>query len=48
MYEPAKRFRPDQNLGKIYSDAQDGNRTILTFQLWKERTKLNPELWLNL
>lgn len=37
-----------QNLGKIYSDAQDGNRTILTFQLWKERTKLNPELWLNL
>lgn len=37
-----------QNLGKIYSDSQDGNRTILTFQLWKERTKLNPELWLNL
>ena len=37
-----------QNLGKIYSDSQDGNRTILTFQLWKERKKLNPELWLNL
>lgn len=37
-----------QNLGKIYSDSQDGNRTILTFQLWKERTKLNPESWLNL
>ncbi len=37
-----------QNLGKIYSDSQDGNRTILTFQRWKERTKLNPESWLNL
>ncbi len=37
-----------QNLGRIFSDYQDGNRTILTFQVWKERTKLNPELWLNL
>lgn len=37
-----------QELGTIFSDSEDGNRTVLTFQLWKERTKLNPELWLNL
>ena len=43
-----EKVKTGQNLGKIYSDSQDGNRTILTFQLWKERTKLNPELWLNL
>lgn len=35
-----------QALGKIYSDPEDGNRTVLGFQLWKERTKLNPEPWL--
>ena len=43
-----EKVKTGQNLGKIYSDSQDGNRTILTFQLWKERTKLNPESWLNM
>ena len=36
-----------QSLGEIYSDKDDNNRTVLHFQLWKETTKLNPELWLN-
>ncbi|MCH5327917.1 MAG: peptidoglycan DD-metalloendopeptidase family protein [Coprobacter sp.] len=35
-----------QAIGKIYSDPQDDNRTVLGFQLWKEKTKLNPEPWL--
>ncbi len=35
-----------QNIGKIYSDPEDDNSTLLHFQLWKERTKLDPELWL--
>ncbi len=46
--QAGEKVTTGQNLGKIYSDSQDGNRTILTFQLWKERTKLNPESWLNL
>ncbi|WP_354003105.1 murein hydrolase activator EnvC family protein [Coprobacter tertius] len=36
-----------QSIGKIYSDPEDGNRTVLHFQLWKETTKLNPETWLD-
>ncbi|MGL5920808.1 MAG: murein hydrolase activator EnvC family protein [Bacteroidales bacterium] len=36
-----------QSLGSIYSDPDQNNRTVLHFQLWKETTKLNPELWLN-
>ena len=36
-----------QTIGKIFSDAENGNATILHFQLWKEKTKLNPSLWLN-
>lgn len=36
-----------QALGKITSDASDGNRTVLNFQIWKETTKQDPELWLD-
>jgi murein DD-endopeptidase MepM/ murein hydrolase activator NlpD len=35
-----------QNLGKIFSDVEDANKTILKFQIWKESQKLNPEEWL--
>lgn len=34
-----------QSIGKIYSDPEEG--TVLHFQLWKEKTKLNPLPWLN-
>ena len=34
-----------QTIGRIYSDPEDGNRTILHFEIRKEKTKLNPELW---
>lgn len=36
-----------QTLGPIFSDGADGGRTVLHFQLRKEKEKLNPELWLN-
>ena len=36
-----------QSIGKIYSDPDNGNATILHFQLWKEKTKLNPATWLD-
>ncbi len=36
-----------QIIGKIFTDTEDGNVTILHFELWKEKTKLNPEPWLN-
>lgn len=35
-----------QAIGRIFSDEESGNATILHFQLWKEKTKLNPALWL--
>ena len=35
-----------QVIGKIYSDAEKGNETILHFQIWHERTKLNPTTWI--
>ncbi|WP_373729247.1 murein hydrolase activator EnvC, partial [Bacteroides heparinolyticus] len=35
-----------QTLGEIFSDGADGGRTVLHFQLRKEKEKLNPEPWL--
>lgn len=35
-----------QALGKVFTDTEAGNTTILHFQLWKEKTKLNPQPWL--
>ena len=35
-----------QTIGQIFSDNADNGRTVLHFQLRKEKEKLNPELWL--
>jgi len=34
-----------QRLGRVFTD-KDKKTTILSFQLWKKRHKLNPELWI--
>ena len=36
-----------QAIGQVFSDATDNGRTVLHFQLRKEKEKLNPEPWLN-
>ncbi|MCC8143164.1 MAG: peptidoglycan DD-metalloendopeptidase family protein [Tannerellaceae bacterium] len=36
-----------QPIGKIFTDTEDGNATILHFQLWKEKVKQNPLPWLD-
>ena len=41
-----EKVKMNQNIGKIYSDSEDGNRTILHFEIRKEKTKLNPEQWM--
>lgn len=41
------KVKTRQALGKIYSDPEDNNSTLLHFQLWKETTKQNPEIWLD-
>ena len=36
-----------QNIGLIYSDPSEDNKTILKFQIRKESLKLNPEEWIS-
>ncbi|MBR8773695.1 Murein hydrolase activator EnvC [Porphyromonas levii] len=40
------KVKTGQALGKIYADPDRGGATQLHFQVWKERTKLNPEQWI--
>jgi septal ring factor EnvC (AmiA/AmiB activator) len=36
-----------QTIGQVFSDKTDNNRTVLHFQLRREKEKLNPEPWLD-
>jgi septal ring factor EnvC (AmiA/AmiB activator) len=35
-----------QAIGTVFTDAEDGNKSILKFQIWLENQKLNPEDWI--
>ncbi|MCF8357504.1 MAG: peptidoglycan DD-metalloendopeptidase family protein [Prolixibacteraceae bacterium] len=35
-----------QQIGSIFTDKHEGNKTVLKFQIWKENLKLNPEEWI--
>lgn len=36
-----------QSIGQVFSDGSDNGRTVLHFQLRREKEKLNPEPWIN-
>jgi len=35
-----------EEIGSVFTDQNDDNKTVLKFQLWHESTKLDPEDWL--
>ncbi|KAF0239018.1 MAG: membrane-bound [Prolixibacteraceae bacterium] len=35
-----------QTIGTIFTDVDDGNKSVLKFQIWLENQKLNPEEWI--
>ncbi|MDR0542005.1 MAG: peptidoglycan DD-metalloendopeptidase family protein [Dysgonamonadaceae bacterium] len=42
------KIKTGQNIGKIYTDAEGDNETVLYFEVRKDKTPLNPEPWLNM
>ncbi|MGV8092343.1 MAG: murein hydrolase activator EnvC family protein [Mangrovibacterium sp.] len=36
-----------QEIGTIFTDSNDGNKTVLKFQVWKENQKLDPQDWIS-
>ena len=41
-----QKVKTKENIGTIYSDPEDGDKTELYFQVWKDRNIHNPENWL--
>ncbi len=44
--KPGDKVSVKQTIGTIATDNDDGNKTVLKFQIWKENEKLNPEEWI--
>lgn len=42
-----QKVSPKQNIGQIYTDSESDNKTELFFQIWENRTILNPESWIS-
>jgi len=40
------KVKTKQTIGKIFTDKDDENKSVLQFQIWKENQKLNPQDWL--
>ena len=36
-----------QEIGKVFSDSENGNEAVLKFYVFEERLKLDPELWIS-
>lgn len=36
-----------QEIGTVFTDKEDDNKTVLKFQLWYENNKLDPEKWIS-
>ena len=41
-----QKVHTGEALGRVFTDSENGNQTILHFQLWKDTQRLNPENWL--
>lgn len=40
------KVKTGELLGKVFVDEQQGNQTILHFQMFQDRERLNPEVWI--
>lgn len=46
LVKPGDKVIAKQNIGTVFTDRSDGNKSNVKFQLWKENSKLDPEQWL--
>jgi hypothetical protein len=37
---------PGADLGDVFHETSEGNKAVLKFMIYEEKTKLDPELWL--
>ena len=41
-----QKIKAGQNIGTVFTDSNDSNRSILHFEIRNQRLKENPESWL--
>ena len=41
-----QQLKQGQSVGRIAPDSDDPSRTLLHFEVWKKRDKLNPMSWI--
>ncbi len=46
MVKQGDKVKTKQVIGTIYTDSEEGNKTVLQFQIWKENVKMDPQDWL--
>ncbi|NSW94890.1 MAG: peptidoglycan DD-metalloendopeptidase family protein [Bacteroidales bacterium] len=42
-----EKVRTRQELGNVYCEKEDGNKSVLKFMIFDEKAKLDPELWIS-
>lgn len=45
MVKTGDTVKANQTIGRVFADPDDDNRSIMHFEIRKEKEKLNPELW---
>jgi len=45
--KPGDKVETKQEIGKVFSDTENGSKAILKFYVFEERLKLDPELWIS-
>ena len=41
------RVDTKQEIGKVFSDSENGDKAILKFMVFEDKVKLDPELWIS-
>lgn len=45
--KPGEKVKTRQELGNVYCESDDGNKSVLKFMIFDEKVKLDPELWIS-
>jgi len=46
LVKKGDKVKAKQNIGTVFTDNSDNNKSVVHFEIWKETRKENPELWL--
>jgi septal ring factor EnvC (AmiA/AmiB activator) len=45
--KPGDKVETKQEIGKVFSDSDNGDKAILKFMVFEDKVKLDPELWIS-